>query len=455
MYIKSIEVTNVRAISSFKMKFAVPAGWHVIIGDNGTGKSSVVRAIALALIGPEKALALRLSWEDWLTTQQRAGSIKLQIAADPEWDKAINTQKASVAASDKPFMVELDFSRERVGGFGNGFSNGFSRPHSIVALTSNIDSARNRKPRKEIWGDYAGWFSVAYGPFRRFTGGNPEWTKVFYSAPKVGAHLSAFGEDVALTEVLEWMRELDYQRLKQKEEVNEPSEAGHTLEYIKRFINESGLLPHNAKLDRIEAEGPVFVDGNGNPVPVTQMSDGYRSVLSLTFELIRQLIRVYGFKQVFHQLAKNREGKLQIGLPGVVVIDEIDAHLHPTWQTRIGQWFVKCFPKMQFIVTTHSPLICRAAANGTIYRLVTPGSDEPSGEITGIERDRLIYGNILDAYATEAFGDDVTQSEEAREKLKVLISLNARFAFGKLSKAEETEMWRLRKIFTTDVTTDL
>jgi predicted ATP-binding protein involved in virulence len=185
------------------------------------------------------------------------------------------------------------------------------------------------------------------------------------------------------------------------------------------------------------------------------MSDGYRSVLSLTFELIRQLVRVYGTTAVFHQLAKDRPDKLEIGLPGVVIVDEIDAHLHPTWQTRIGQWFLKCFPNIQFIVTTHSPLVCRAAEKGSIYRLAEPGSDEKSGEVTGIERDRLIYGNILDAYATDAFGDDVTQSAEAVEKLKRLTSLNARFAFNKLSQEEEKEMWHLRKIFTTDAPTSL
>ena len=50
-----------------------------------------------------------------------------------------------------------------------------------------------------------------------------------------------------------------------------------------------------------------------------------------------------------------------IALPGVVTIDEIDAHLHPAWQQRIGDWFVARFPEMQFLVTTHSPIICRAA----------------------------------------------------------------------------------------------
>jgi hypothetical protein len=446
MYIEAVDIKNIRAIDSLKIKFAKPAGWHVIIGDNGTGKSSVVRAIALALIGPEKALALRLVWDDWLTAGQKMGHIKLMVSAS-EWDRTVDTKKASVKTSAIPVPVELTFSRERIG----GSSDHFAKPHSTVILTSNIN-AKTRPPRKEIWSDYAGWFSAAYGPFRRFTGGNPDWNKVFYSSPKVCAHLSAFGEDVALTEALEWLRELDYQRLKQQEADNAPSETGHTLEYIKRFINESGLLPHGATLDRIETEGPVFLDGNGNTIPVTQMSDGYRSVLSLTFELIRQLVRVYGATAVFQQLAKNRPDNLAIDLPGVVIVDEIDAHLHPAWQMRIGKWFLKCFPNIQFIVTTHSPLVCRAAENGSIYRLAAPGSDEKSGEVTGVERDRLIYGDILVAYATDAFGDNVTQSAEARDLLDRLIHLNRLDAYGKLRKEQQPELKRLREIFPTDDT---
>ena len=64
------------------------------------------------------------------------------------------------------------------------------------------------------------------------------------------------------------------------------------------------------------------------------------------------------------------------GLLGVAAIDEIDAHLHPAWQQRIGDWFVEHFPETQFFVTTHSPIICRAARRGSVWLLPVPGSDE-------------------------------------------------------------------------------
>ena len=144
-----------------------------------------------------------------------------------------------------------------------------------------------------------------------------------------------------------------------------------------------------------------------------------------------------------------------IDLPGVVLVDEIDAHLHPTWQTRIGNWFLKYFPKLQFIVTTHSPLVCRAAENGSIWRLAAPGSDEKSGEITGLDRERLIYGNILDAYGTEVFGADVSISQESVEKQEKLVRLSKKKMLGAISSDEEEKLQDLKKVFTTDAPIEL
>jgi hypothetical protein len=177
------------------------------------------------------------------------------------------------------------------------------------------------------------------------------------------------------------------------------------------------------------------------------MSDGYRSILSLTFELIRQLVRVYGAEPVFKNIA---QGIMTIDPSGVVLIDEIDAHLHPTWQTRIGQWFTKYFPNIQFIVTTHSPLICRASEQGTIWRLTAPGSDIESGKIDGVAKDRLIFGNVLDAYGTEIFGKAVTVSEESNDKRNRLASLNIKSIMGGISKNEEEELNQLKTIFPTE-----
>ncbi len=424
MYISKITINNIRSISSFEMSFDKPAGWHVIIGDNGAGKSTIVRAISLGIIGPTDARALRLNLNDWVSRNTgESGSIHLHVLKG-EQDSKIGQSRPRT----RPFDAVVTLKQKE--------NNGY-------VLEGNKGA-----PFENIWSNASGWFSCAFGPFRRFTGGEKEWMKVYYSDPRAAAHLSVFGEDVALTEAIDWLKNLHVKTLeKTSSPQNQDDTNGDILQSLKSFLNEGGLLPHGATLNSISSEGVFFMDGNKNIVDVTQMSDGYRSILSLTFELIRQMIRSYGHQAVFNNF---RNGNYIIDLPGVVLIDEIDAHLHPSWQAKIGEWFLKVFPKLQFIVTTHSPIICRASENGTVWRLRTPGSDYPSGQVTGGEKDRLIYGDLLDAYGTELFGRKITRSEKANAKLDRLAELNVKSTFNSLTKEESIEQNNLRKTFPAD-----
>lgn len=435
MYIKKVLIRNIRSISHFEMSFDNPAGWHVLIGDNGAGKSTIVRSIAAALIGPEEIVAVRPNWDEWLSLGKDSGEISLEIVRDEDYDVIDILQ-------EEPTIIlnTLNFIRA---------SSSNNKSKSVAVSYGGSKSQNLDSPNWDDWSPpQPGWFSAAYGPFRRFTGGNSERNNVFDSYPKAGAHLSVFDEDVALSGALEWLKELDYLRLKEKEEYNEQlPDSSLVFESLKTLLNGSGLLPDEVRLVRISANGPSFIDGNGTEVFVTQMSDGFRSILSLTFELIRQLLRMYSAPFVFQNITK---GHMIIDIPGVVLIDEIDAHLHPTWQTRIGNWFTEHFSNMQFIVTTHSPLVCRASEKGSIWRLAAPGSQMESGEITGIERERLVEGNILDAYGTEIFGKSPVRSEKSEEKLKRLGRLNMLAALGKTSKDEENERLKLQQILSTD-----
>lgn len=421
MYLNKIHIKNIRSIADFEMTFDKPAGWHVIIGDNGAGKSTIVRSISLGIIGPNDSKALRLNLNDWVRRgENEVGFVSLTIQKSKEDSKTGKSRPRT-----NPFDATLTLKRKESSGF---------------VLEGNKGA-----PEQNIWSNAYGWFSCAFGPFRRFTGGEKEWMKVYYSDPRAAAHLSVFGEDVALTEAIDWLKNL---HIKTLEKANSSSTLmddndSEILASLKSFLNEGGLLPHGATLDSISSEGVFFIDGNGARVDVTQMSDGYRSILSLTFELIRQMVRSFGQQEVFKNFKK---GKFTIDLPGVVLIDEIDAHLHPSWQARIGDWFLKVFPGIQFIVTTHSPLICRASENGSIWRLRAPGSDFTSGEITGIEKERLIFGDLLDAYGTELFGRNITQSPSGQLLTEKLAELNMKSFKQKLSPKEQTELEHLKTI---------
>ncbi|HCE6060823.1 TPA: AAA family ATPase [Pseudomonas aeruginosa] len=144
---------------------------------------------------------------------------------------------------------------------------------------------------------------------------------------------------------------------------------------------------------------------------------------------------------------------------GVVAIDEVDAHLHPTWQRDIGRWLTRSFPKVQFIVTTHSPIVCRSVATedgalkGTVWKLPAPGSDEEFRQVQGLELSQLVYGDVLDAFSTDLFGKNVVRSQAGNLKLERLAELNIKAINSGLNETETIERKELRKVFPMDAGT--
>jgi hypothetical protein len=236
----------------------------------------------------------------------------------------------------------------------------------------------------------------------------------------------------------------------QDEKANSPSISLGILNSVVAFLNESGFLPHGSQIESVDNEYVVIRDGNGALVPIDQLSDGYRSAMSLVIELIRQMFEIYGFEKMGIAMNSN-PGTIQA--PGVVAIDEVDAHLHPTWQRDIGRWLTRVFPKVQFIITTHSPIVCRAVSNekgeinGSVWRLPAPGNDEAFRRIEGLDLDQLIYGDVLDAYGTELFGSGVTRSKVGTQLVDRLAELNTAALERDLTEAEKQDRRRLRAIF--------
>lgn len=422
MYVRRLTINDIRSIEAFDFRVSAESapGWHVILGSNGAGKSSVIRSLALALAGPKEAVALRQNWGTWTRFGSNSASIRLTV--DPGgidiFMKGRRTSSIDVEIGFRPI-------ESSIGG-----------PRVEVAAGTGVKTAE-----RSIWGTNAGWFSASFGPFRRFTGGDQQFDRLFFSNPRLASHLSAFGEDVALTEGLRWLRELRVKQLEKSES------DGELLNKLIAFLNGSALLPHGAQIAEVRAEEILIVDGGGARVIVEQLSDGYRSVLSMIFEILRQMTRSYGSAQMIEAL--NQDAGC-VNLPGVVAIDEVDAHLHPSWQRDIGPWFTRCFPEIQFIVSTHSPIVCRTAT--TVWRLTTPGSDETSGRIEGDALNRLIHGSILDAYGTEFFGRDVARSEDSKELLQELATLNRKALKGAASDLEKARMAELRRTLPTRAT---
>jgi predicted ATP-dependent endonuclease of OLD family len=427
MYIKRIKIENIRSVK--ELEWSLPeskpaAGWHVIVGDNGSGKTSFLRSIALAMVGPKHAAGLRLSWDDWLRKGETHARINLTITRNHEIDKL--SKGSTLRARQFSFGVVL------------GVSNKIYDRIIIDGYGSSV------RPDHHVWSGEKGWFCAAYGPFRRLTGGDVEFEFLSMTLPKLARFLSIFDERVALTDCLDWLQTLRFQQLEMRQKAK--SSAGvEFLDKLIHFVNQPDFLPFQARLKEITSQQVVFLDGNHKTIGIEQLSDGYRSILSMTFDLIRQLSIVYGPDSVFDE---DDPGK--VGCEGVVLIDEVDAHLHPTWQRRIGLWFRKHFPNIQFLVSSHSPIICQAADVGTVFRLPRPGVDESGAMVEGTQLQRLLYGNVLDAYGTEAFGLGVTRSDASKAMSKRLAELNVKDVQVGLTAEEKKERDKLRAAMPTE-----
>jgi energy-coupling factor transporter ATP-binding protein EcfA2 len=428
MHLREIRIKNIRSLKEIEWNISEEKadGWHVIIGDNGSGKSTFLRSIALTLIGPTYASSLRQPFEDWLPKDQKNGSIELGLIRDNNFDFL-----SVEPARPKQGRLELEFNLVRHG------QDSDTDLVTYAASSAGVGEA--------VWQNAKGWFCAGFGPYRRLTGGDAELTRILARLPKLARYLSIFDESYALSDCIEWLQNLKFQQLESERKGKARRPGIGLLSAVFDFINQPDFLPHHAKLKEITSKAVLFEDGKGMEVRIEDLSDGYRSILSMTFELIRQLALAYGPDRVF-----DPEDPTKAICPGMVLIDEVDVHLHPTWQRQIGLFFRKHFPKIQFIVTTHSPLICQAADVGTVFVLPKPGEDGKGEMLEGAKLDRLLYGNVLDAYSTEVFGRDVGRSDKAKEMRERLAFLNVKETRKGLTAAERREQKRLRDAMPTE-----
>jgi len=126
-------------------------------------------------------------------------------------------------------------------------------------------------------------------------------------------------------------------------------------------------------------------------------------------------------------------------LAGPVLIDDVDAHLHPAWQQRIGTWLTARFPRAQFIVTAHSPYVCQAADPGALIHLPGPAAERPPYRLGEELHQRVLYGSGDDTALSELFGLASAYSPAAEAERSLLVRLERKLYAGRASEAELAE----------------
>jgi predicted ATP-binding protein involved in virulence len=192
--------------------------------------------------------------------------------------------------------------------------------------------------------------------------------------------------------------------------------------------------------------GEVVVEMQGGAQPFSNLSDGQRTMLAMVGDIAQKAAK----------LNPHLGDRVLEETPGVVLVDELDLHLHPKWQRRVIEDLRRTFPKIQFICTTHSPQLIGQAKADEIIVLDAPESSPHPGQSFGMDSNwvlRHIMGSDDRDASVAAKLDEVfahieeARFEEAQEAVKALRAeigehpelVEAEALIGRYSRFEKTE----------------
>jgi energy-coupling factor transporter ATP-binding protein EcfA2 len=416
MYIQKLVVQNIRGIGEGERGIDLDlrrpddsyAGWTVLAGRNGSGKTTLLQAIALTIAGP-RATRNFVKDNTWRRTDATKCHVQLTLVPTTGDDKP-----PKGAPRKHPFDVGLEF-----------VATESLYPEKWTGMEEGKSGPWQENP--------TGWFFAGYGPFRRLSGHSPEAASL-QSGGSSSELVTLFREDASLSEGVAALRKINYQRLEKKKGAEELEQGSLAL------LND-GLLPGDVKVEGIDSEVLWVRSKEGVRLKLDAISDGYRVTVALVLDILRQMGR---FFPDFH--IEYKDGRPFVPYSGVILLDEAELHLHVSWQQRIGFWLKEHFPKIQFLVTTHSPFICQAADPGGLIRL-RPAPEEPAAEqLSEEEYNRVVNDGADSAVITSLFGLETPYSAVADERRDRISQLEAKQLQGiALGEHEATELLQLQR----------
>lgn len=338
--LETVEIRNFRAITDISLSFRelrpdTGEPWMLLLGENGVGKSSVLKAVALALMGHTARKQFVPNASDVVRSGARRGEVRL--------------------------------------GFSDGSSllMGFRRGEEEFSVPVSL------RPR----------VLVGYGPTRLPP---PRDTKARQRSRFDVDNL--FDPWATLNDAESWLA--DQKRVPPKQ-------------FNLLCTDLKTLLPMT-EADRLSRRnGRMYARSYGSTVPLAQLSDGYRSVIALATDLMLRLSASVDSMRAAE---------------GILLIDEIEVHLHPQWKMTIVSLLREVFPRLRVIATTHDPLCLQQTEPGEVFLLRRTGDSRveavPRDVPKGLRADQLLTGDWFGLSSTT----DLETAEMLAEHGRLLIA---------------------------------
>ena len=363
LYLSGVQLKNVRCFAALDLTLsdpdADPHGWNLILGDNATGKSTLLRSIAMGLCDEASAAGLlKESDEGYIRRGETKATIVISLH-DPD-------------APGKKFRIRTEVCRQEKG-------------RGIFA-----DRVRQKTYPSGKEFPWEMLFVSAYGAGRGVAG-----TGDISSYSAIDAVYNMFNYSEGLQNP-----ELVIRRLMARTSGNQLTQ--HQIFQVLQTA--TGTKEIELTSNGIRVSGPW-----GEGMPLRDLADGYR----FSFLWLTDLI---GWALAFDPNRKSTEG-----IRGIVLVDEIEQHLHARWQRTAIDDLRGLFPNVQFIASTHSPLVASSigpplAKNVTdrLFVLETSGTDGVKATehefMRGLKMDQVL--------ASRAFKYQIQEAPSTEEMLR-------------------------------------
>lgn len=359
MRIESIKLKNFRCFENLEVAFHPQL--TVIIGKNASGKSTILDAIAVAVgtfpsafdgigkygIRKEDARLVTNVYGDSLST---VPVYPVSIACEGIVD-------------DKKVSWERTLTK--------------STGRCTLALAKQITEIASKLQSRIIDGDISAILPLVayYGTCRLWLQHREKKEDVLLNSARTNGYIDCMGSTANDKLIMNWFSKETSKKLQKKTGTAAFDAVILAIEKCISLLLEEDDVSVSYNFDNNDLDIQYKKDGQYIVFPLNRMSDGYKCTINLIADI------AYRMAQLNPQM---REQVLDA--PGVVIIDEIDIHLHPEWQKQILGDLTSIFPNIQFVVSTHASSVISSVKSENLVILNGNKVESPNGEV--YEKDR-------------------------------------------------------------------
>lgn len=364
MKIQSIDLLNYRAFEKLHITFP-ETNVAVFVGENGKGKSSVLDAIAVLLS------QLVVAFHDSFSI--KANSKEMPQLLDTDIRLHQNTTTLSINVTDNNKQYDWEISK-----------------HSLLNAKLNDDANLPTDRLFRLGKNYP--VLTYYNTNRKYLKDKTTFTEFvsMYRFSPVLLYRNALKSNIdAFDDFVNWFRMKEDEENEQIRRQKNFDLLNPELEVIRKTIEIFFRNLHNADYSKLRIEryyqgqvdlrnSQLMVTKNGLDFEVAQLSDGEKVLMLMVCDIARRLA-----------IANEHANDTSLN-DGIVLIDEIELHLHPRWQRQIISALRNTFPNIQFIITTHSPQVLSEIKQNELFILADNQVYQPSTNPIGRDTNAIL-----------------------------------------------------------------